>query len=123
MLKPEEEEDTEEEDGEDQTRPVKLQARAADARSRAGSGLGDMLRELEEGRADDAYKGVQVKSDGTARYCRKVCRGCFQTRCVRPLMLWPPSSAPTSSPTERITARPAVAACSRWTSEFFFLLE
>jgi len=74
LLRPEE--DTEEDD-----RPLKMQARDAGSRDRpGGAGLGvmDALRELEGGRrgAEDEWgdtpSGVQVKSDGTVRYCRKV---------------------------------------------------
>lgn len=60
---------------------------------------------------------LQVKSDGTARFCRKV-------RIISPPPFLPPSpahdstarSATFTSPTARTTARPAGDASSRWTT-------
>lgn len=73
----------EEEEEEEEER--KMQSPGAVARSRTGFDVGAALRELEEGHAGgegggegkEERGGVQVKSDGRVRWCRKVCLTSF----------------------------------------------
>lgn len=90
------------EEAEEESGPQKMEAREprrSGGRGGSGMAFGDALRDLESGRGGsedewgDAATGVQVKSDGTARYCRKVrdllASSCFLadlrlSQCSRP---------------------------------------